>query len=385
MPKNQTDYSKTIIYKLCCLDTDVKDIYIGHTTHFTSRKNHHKWVCLNPNSKYYNQYVYQFIREHGSWGNWKMVQIKEHHCKNKREAEATEHYWIEELAATLNTNKPYAKCKEEPKLYKHCWYEEKKDYVLTKAKDHYEEHKEDKLEYQKEYAEKNKEKIKEYQDDYREKNKEELAAAKKIYREAHKEEASQAHKEWRKAHEEELKAKRAQVIECECGSQYTFGNKDRHLQSKKHVDYQNQLSGIVETKEIFTEEELEQIKEQKTQHTKEKQKEYRIKNVEKIKEFKKKYNEEHKEKIKEQCKSYYEENKETILEKVKQYSDKNKEKTKDYKEDWYQKNKEKILAKQKEIYTCECGSEVRCSGRAEHNRSVKHEQFIEKNKIVSIQ
>jgi hypothetical protein len=39
MPKNQTDYSKTIIYKLCCLDTDVKDIYIGHTTHFTSRKN----------------------------------------------------------------------------------------------------------------------------------------------------------------------------------------------------------------------------------------------------------------------------------------------------------------------------------------------------------
>ena len=36
---------------------------------------------------------------------------------------------------------------------------------------------------------------------------------------------------------EELKAKNSQIIECECGSKYTFCNKIRHLQTKKHIDY----------------------------------------------------------------------------------------------------------------------------------------------------
>jgi len=65
------------------------------------------------------------------------------------------------------------------------------------------------------------------------------------------------------------------------------------------------------------------------------------------------------------------------LEKAKKYRDENKDKIKTYREELYQKNKEKILAKQKEIYTCECGSIVRCTGRAEHNRSIKHQQFLE--------
>lgn len=47
-------------------------------------------------------------------------------------------------------------CKEEPVAYKHNWYEEKKDYILHKAKENYEENKEQKLEYQKHYAEVNK-------------------------------------------------------------------------------------------------------------------------------------------------------------------------------------------------------------------------------------
>ena len=48
-------------------------------------------------------------------------------------------------------------CKEEPQLYKQCWYEEKKDYILQKAKEHYEENKEQKIEYQKQYAKENSE------------------------------------------------------------------------------------------------------------------------------------------------------------------------------------------------------------------------------------
>ena len=74
------------------------------------------------------------------------------------------------------------------------------------------------------------------------------------------------------------------------------------------------------------------------------------------------------------------------MEKVNKYYDENKEKTKSYKDEWYQKNKEKILSKQKEMYVCECGSNVRCSGRAEHNRSIKHQQFADEivaNEIVA--
>lgn len=86
--------------------------------------------------------------------------------------------------------------------------------------------------------------------------------------------------------------------------------------------------------------------------------------------------EENKEEILEKAKENYEENKEQKLEYQKQYVQENKETVKEYKDEWYQKNKEKILAKQKETFTCECGSEVRCAGKAEHNRSIKHKTYI---------
>ena len=50
---------------------------------------------------------------------------------------------------------------------------------------------------------------------------------------------------------------------------------------------------------------------------------------------------------------------------------------KEYKDEWYQKNKEKILAKQKQMLVCECGAEIRCSGKAEHLRSTKHKNYVE--------
>ena len=64
----------------------------------------------------------------------------------------------------------------------------------------------------------------------------------KEYRENHKEESAKAQKEWREANKEKLKEKKLQIINCECGNQFTFGNKHRHLQTKIHIDYQNQLN-----------------------------------------------------------------------------------------------------------------------------------------------
>ena len=61
------NYSKGIVYKLCCKDVNITDIYIGSTTNFTRRKWGHKTACNNEKDKSYNFKVYQFIRNHGGF------------------------------------------------------------------------------------------------------------------------------------------------------------------------------------------------------------------------------------------------------------------------------------------------------------------------------
>ena len=64
------NYSNSIIYKLCCLDPNIIEIYIGSTTNKYRRKQQHKSSCNSSNGKYYNLYLYQFIRENGGFANW---------------------------------------------------------------------------------------------------------------------------------------------------------------------------------------------------------------------------------------------------------------------------------------------------------------------------
>jgi hypothetical protein len=370
MPKVKADYSNTIIYKLCCNDPSITEIYIGHTTNFIQRKNRHK-SCFNNN---FDTKVYNFIRNNGGWENWSMIQLEEHNCKNKREAEAIEHNCIENFSATLNFNKPYAKCKEEPQIYKQNWYNENKEEILEKVKINYEENKDQKLEYQKQYAEDNKDKIKEQQNNYRDKNKEKLAAEKKIYREHHKAEAAQAGKEWREANKEQIKAQKTQIINCDCGHPYTFGNKIRHLKSNIHAEFNNKLCGIV--KLVISEEEQKIIDEDKKKKLSEQQKEYRKENAEYIKEWKKQHYEKNKQQISEQNMNYYYKNQDKIKEQNKKYQEDNKEKIQLANKEKYQKNKEKILESQKLMTTCECGSNIRKSGQTEHSKSAKHQNYI---------
>ena len=44
MPKVEIDYTQTTIYKICCNDTAITDIYVGSTTNFANRKYGHKLV-----------------------------------------------------------------------------------------------------------------------------------------------------------------------------------------------------------------------------------------------------------------------------------------------------------------------------------------------------
>jgi hypothetical protein len=85
MPKTNINYSNTIIYKLCCKDLSITDIYVGHTTDMRKRKWGHKSNCNNEKIKNYNLNVYQFIRNNGGWDNWEMIEIEKYPCNDRNE------------------------------------------------------------------------------------------------------------------------------------------------------------------------------------------------------------------------------------------------------------------------------------------------------------
>jgi len=106
MPRLPIDYQKSLIYKLCCNNTDIKDIYIGSTTDFIKRKNCHKTTCNNPNAEGHYFKVYQFIRENNGWDNWSMVLVEKYPCESKLQLKQRERYFIELLESKLNCNIP---------------------------------------------------------------------------------------------------------------------------------------------------------------------------------------------------------------------------------------------------------------------------------------
>ena len=94
MPKNEIDYSSTIIYKITCKNQSIYDVYVGHTTSFIKRKYHHKMCCNNLNNKLN---IYKIIRENGGWDNWEMIEIAHYNCKNSEEARIKEQEHYEKL------------------------------------------------------------------------------------------------------------------------------------------------------------------------------------------------------------------------------------------------------------------------------------------------
>ena len=187
-----------VFYKIC--SDNCNDIYVGSTANFKSRKMSHKSRCYNENGDKYNLKIYQAIRANGGWDNFKMIQIGTRDNITKREAEQIEEEYRLDLKATMNTLRAY-RSPEDIKMYN--------------------------LESAKKFYEKNKYK-----------NKEKKSQKDKKYREGDKrEEILEKKREWYKQNDEEIKEKHRQVINCECGLTYTYGNKSRHLKSKRHCEF----------------------------------------------------------------------------------------------------------------------------------------------------
>jgi hypothetical protein len=208
------DYSKTSIYKLCCNDPTIEEIYIGSTCNFHRRKAHHKTRCNNEMVGGYNTPVYKFIRDNGGFQNWSMFQLVEKSVENKREKETLEREWIEKLKPQLNSYIPTRNGKE--------YRDDNKEKISEKGKKYYENNKELIIEKTKEYREKNKEQISE---------KDKIRS--KIYRETNKEKLNEKSKEWREKRSEKNKEK----FNCDCGGKYTHQGKSTHFKRKIHTDY----------------------------------------------------------------------------------------------------------------------------------------------------
>ena len=82
------------IYKLCCRDPTIKDVYVGSTKNLRVRKAEHKHICNNDLSKSYNYNVYQFIRANGGFDNWDVIQLEEIDYNTRAELHARERHFF---------------------------------------------------------------------------------------------------------------------------------------------------------------------------------------------------------------------------------------------------------------------------------------------------
>lgn len=154
--------SRGTVYKLCCVDTDITEEYVGSTKNFNRRKASHKSSCNNEKSKDYNLNVYEFIRANGSWNNWRMIQLESVNYETRRDLEAHERRWIEQLKPELNkqiptrTHREYRENnKDKMHKYQKEYHKINKDTVNEKHRGYYKQNKDKK----KEYYEQNKDKI----------------------------------------------------------------------------------------------------------------------------------------------------------------------------------------------------------------------------------
>ena len=154
MPKKVIDYSKSIIYTI----SNGYYIYVGSTTQFTKRKNHHKTCCNNPKDKEYNLKVYELIRANGGWEAFEMKPHKIFPCQSKLELEIEEENCRKIIQSTMNTNW----CHRNPNESKKAYYEKNRDKLIEQRQNYINDNpevKEERLMKSMEYYYENKEKI----------------------------------------------------------------------------------------------------------------------------------------------------------------------------------------------------------------------------------
>ena len=174
------NYQKGIIYKLCCKNPLITDIYIGSTTNFRERKHSHKSISNCSNSSFSNRKIYKTINENGGFSNWDMVLIRDYPCNSKKELEKEEQRFKDMIKPTLNTYNCYL-TPEEKIEYKKQWRINNKKEIAEYKKKYRAENKKAIQLYKKQYRLTKRDHIIEYQKLYYEKNKSIIDEKNKLY------------------------------------------------------------------------------------------------------------------------------------------------------------------------------------------------------------
>ena len=98
-----TDYSNSVIYMIYCKDNNITPRYIGSSSNLKNRKLDHKKMCNSSSNKYYNLYVYRFIRENGGWDNWEFRVLEEYPCDTKDQLREREDFYMIQFNNLLNS------------------------------------------------------------------------------------------------------------------------------------------------------------------------------------------------------------------------------------------------------------------------------------------
>jgi len=208
------DYQNSKIYELICSETGLK--YIGSTTQKLSKRLYeHKNKDNECMSKtFINPKIYLLenipcnSKEELHSIERKFIENTE--CVNKVIPTRTHKEWYLDNKEKINKNgkKYYLDNKE--KIIKNCndYYKNNKDKIVEHKKQKYIDNRDEVLKRVKEYSEKNKEKIQKYKEENREK----------------------------------LNEKKREKFACECGGHYCRSGKVKHLKTKKHINYINNLS-----------------------------------------------------------------------------------------------------------------------------------------------
>ena len=191
------NYNESTIYKLCCKDTTIEEIYIGSTINFGRRKSKHKQDCNDINKRGYNYKVYQFIRDNGGWDNWDMILIAKVNCNDRLELRKKEREFMEEYKPSLNMV-----IAQQTKI-------ERKEYCKKNSKEYYKT------------------------------NKEKLSIRNKEHYKTNREERIEKQKKYRETNKEEIREKAKVKITCECGTILAKGNLPHHRKTKKHINFIN--------------------------------------------------------------------------------------------------------------------------------------------------
>ena len=188
------------IYKIS--NSQDERVYVGSTKDITKRLSWHKTKSINKNDRNYNMPLYVCMREIGR-DNFSITHLETFEYDDKKDLLLKEREWIEKLSPSLNQVLPIVSIQETTDRVKK-WHTDNKEHVKEYKKQHYL------------------------------KKKAEIQAKHKTYYEANKEHLKAKAKE-------NAKKNPKTTITCECGGSYLTGQKNRHLKTDKHIDYEKEL------------------------------------------------------------------------------------------------------------------------------------------------